>query len=44
MKNNGKVTLGSFRNFAYVSSYLRLKNFTWKRDCAISPKLETPRN
>ena len=29
-KNNGEVTLDSFRNFAYVSSYLRLKCFAWK--------------
>ena len=29
----GKVTLDSFRNFAYLSSYLHLKSFAWKQDC-----------
>ena len=28
-----------FENFAYVSSYLHLKSFAWKRDCPISSKL-----
>ena len=32
IKNKGKVTLESFRNFAYVSSYLHLKIFAWKGD------------
>ena len=30
--------LNSFRNFAYVSNYLHLKSFAWKRDCPISSK------
>ena len=33
--------LDSFRNFAYVSSYLHLKSFAWKRDCVISSKLKS---
>ena len=32
----------SFRNFAYVSSYLHLKSFAWKRDYVISQKLQMP--
>ena len=32
MKNKYEVTLGSFANFAYVSSYLHLKDFVWKQD------------
>ena len=40
IKNKGKVTLESFRNFAYVNSYLHLKNFAWKRDYIISQKLQ----
>ena len=36
IKNKGEVTWDSFRNFAYLSSYLRLKSFAWKRDCVIS--------
>ena len=43
MKSKGEVTLDSFPSFAYVSSYLRLKSFAWKRDCAISSKLQIPR-
>ena len=35
-KINVKVTLDGFRNFAYVSSYLHLKSFEWKRDCPMS--------
>ena len=42
IKNKGKVTLESFRNFAYVSSYLHLKSFAWKRDYVISQKLQRP--
>ena len=42
IKNKGDVTVGSFRNFAYVSSYLRLKTFAWKRDYVISQKLQMP--
>ena len=41
VQNKGKETLDSFRNFAYVSSYLVLKNFAWKWDCPISSKLQT---
>ena len=33
--------LNSFRNFAYVSNYLHLKSFAWKRDCPISSKQQT---
>ena len=40
IKNKGKVTLESFRNFAYVSSYLHLKSFAWKGDYVISQKLQ----
>ena len=36
IKNKDEVTLDSFRNFAYLSSYLRLKRFAWKRDYVIS--------
>ena len=43
IKNKGKVTLESFRNFAYVSSYLHLKSFAWKRDYLISQKLQMPK-
>ena len=32
IKNKYEVTLNSFANFAYVSSYLYLKDFAWKRD------------
>ena len=42
MKNKGKVTLESFRNFAYVSSYLHLKRFAWKGDYVMSEKLQMP--
>ena len=42
IKNKGDVTQDSFRNFAYVSSYLRLKTFAWKRDYVISQKLQMP--
>ena len=42
IKNKDKVTLESFRNFAYVSSYLHLKSFAWKRDYAISQELKIP--
>ena len=31
-----EVTLESFPNFAYVSSYLHLKHFAWKREYTIS--------
>ena len=41
IQNKGKVTLDSFWNFAYVSSYLHLKSFAQKRDCSISSKLQT---
>ena len=34
----GKVASDSFQNFAYVSNYLHLKSFTWKRDYPISSK------
>ena len=36
IKNKGEVTLDSFRNFAYFSSYLRLKSFARKQDYVIS--------
>ena len=39
-----KVTLDSVRNFVYVSIYLHLKSFAWKRDCPISSKLQTSRS
>ena len=42
IKNKVKVTLDSFRNFVYVSSYLRLKRFSWKRDYVISQKVQMP--
>ena len=42
IKNKGDVTQDSFPNFAYVSSYLRLKTFAWKRDYVISQKLKMP--
>ena len=29
---------GSFQNFAYVSSYLHLKSFAWKRNRPVSAK------
>ena len=38
IKNKGEVTLDSFRNFARVNSYLRLKSFAWKRYWPISLK------
>ena len=38
------MMLDSFRNFAYVTIYLRLKSFTWKRDCPISLELQTSQN
>ena len=38
------MMLDSFRNFAYVTIYLHLKSFTWKRDCPISLKPETSQN
>ena len=40
IKNKGKVTLESFRNFVYVSSYLHLKGFAQKQDYIISQKLQ----
>ena len=42
IKNEHEVTLNSFRNFAYLSSYLHSKGFTWKRDYIISQKLQLP--
>ena len=42
-KIKGKVTLDSFRNFVYVSNYVHLKSFAWKRDCPISLKLQMSR-
>ena len=30
--NKGKVTLGSLQSLCYVSSYLHLKSFAWKRN------------
>ena len=33
--------MDSFRNFVYVSNYVHLKSFAWKRDCPISSKLQT---
>ena len=39
-KIKGKVTLDSFRNFVYVSNYVHLKSFAWKRDCPTSLKLQ----
>ena len=39
-KKKGEVTLDSFPSFACISSYLRFNNCTWKRDCAISSKLQ----
>ena len=38
-----KITLESFRNFAYATSFLRLKGFTWKRDYLISQKIQMPK-
>ena len=38
--NKSKVTLDSFRNFAYVSSYLHLKSFAWKK----GKKMKKPGN
>ena len=32
IENKYEVMLDSFANFAYVSSYLHLKDFAWKRD------------
>ena len=43
IKKKGKVTLESFRNLSYVSSYLHLKSFAWKRDCLISQKVQMPK-
>ena len=43
IKNKGEVPLDSFRNFAYVSSYLRLKGFGWKRDYVIFQKVLMPK-
>ena len=40
IKNKGKVTLESFQNLPYVSSYLYLKGFAWKQDYLISQKLQ----
>ena len=42
IKNKSEVTLDSFPDFAYVSSYLRLNIFTWKRDYVISQELQMP--
>ena len=42
-KKKDKVTLGSFRNFAYISNLLHLKSFAGKRDCLIFSELQTPR-
>ena len=36
IENKYEVKLDSFANFAYVCSYLHLKDFAWKRDYAIS--------
>ena len=40
VKNNNEVRLDSFRNFAYVSSYLNSKSLAWKRDYVIFQKLQ----
>ena len=42
IKNKDGVTLESFPNFAYVSSYLPLNSFAWKRDCVICSKVQMP--
>ena len=42
-QNKGNVTLDTFRNSAYISSYLQTKVLARKRDCAISSKLRIPR-
>ena len=42
IKNEHEVMLDSFWNFAYVSSYLHSKSFSWKQDYVISQKLQMP--
>ena len=31
-----------FQKFSYVSSYLHLRSFAWKRGCTISSKVKMP--
>ena len=42
IKNKCNVSLDSFCNFAYVSTYLCLKSFAWKRGYVISQELQMP--
>ena len=44
IKNKGEVTLDTFPNFAYVSSYLHLNTLTWKRGCTITSDVQMPRS
>ena len=36
--------LDIFQNFTYVSSYLHLKSFAWKRGCTISANVKLPQS
>ena len=36
--------VGQFSKFCYVSSYMHLKSFAWKRDCLLSQKLQMPKS
>ena len=38
--NKGNVTLFTFANFAYVSSYFQRKTFGSKQDCVIFSKAQ----
>ena len=38
IKNKGYLTVNTFPNYAYVSSYFHFKSFAWKRDWTISEK------
>ena len=43
MQSKGNVSIETFQNFAYVSSYLQTKTFARKRECAKPSKLQRPR-
>lgn len=44
VQNGGDVTLGTFRTFACICSYLQIKNFAQKRHSVVSTKLQIPRH
>ena len=44
IQNESNVSLDTFRNFAFVSTYLQTKTVARKEDCAIFFKTQIPRH